>query len=203
MLSGQGSETQLAGSVLSRSSCSRRLRALPGSAPAEHVHPEVIEAMREVGVDLEGRVPRKVEQADAEWRRWSSRWPAATPALHSGKALHRLGPDRSARPAARRGETRPRRDRQADDRARRRARFGGRPEVGRRDAQNSSNPARAGDCTAAVLPSRLGSAANGFLRRARPTLRATLTGALRAVLLSRPTSFRPSGNRRSPERRFL
>jgi arsenate reductase len=38
-----------------------------GSNPAEHVHPEVIEAMRELGVDLSARVPRRLELADAEW----------------------------------------------------------------------------------------------------------------------------------------
>jgi arsenate reductase (thioredoxin) len=38
-----------------------------GSAPAGAVHPEVVEAMRELGVDLSGRVPRRVERADADW----------------------------------------------------------------------------------------------------------------------------------------
>jgi arsenate reductase len=38
-----------------------------GTAPAEHVHPEVVAAMRELGVDLEGRVPHELDQADAEW----------------------------------------------------------------------------------------------------------------------------------------
>ncbi len=38
-----------------------------GSRPAAHVHPEVVEAMRELGVDLVGRVPRPLERADAEW----------------------------------------------------------------------------------------------------------------------------------------
>ena len=38
-----------------------------GTAPAEHVHPEVVEVMREVGVDLAARVPRKLESSDAEW----------------------------------------------------------------------------------------------------------------------------------------
>ena len=38
-----------------------------GSDPAPHVHPEVVEAMREQGIDLEGRVPRKLELEDAEW----------------------------------------------------------------------------------------------------------------------------------------
>ena len=38
-----------------------------GSNPAEHVHPEVIATMRELGVDLSDRVPHKLELADAEW----------------------------------------------------------------------------------------------------------------------------------------
>ena len=38
-----------------------------GSAPAQHVHPGVIEVMRELGVDLSDRVPRRLERADAEW----------------------------------------------------------------------------------------------------------------------------------------
>jgi arsenate reductase len=31
-----------------------------GTHPAEHVHPEVVEAMREVGIDLSGAQPRKL-----------------------------------------------------------------------------------------------------------------------------------------------
>jgi len=38
-----------------------------GTEPAEHVHPEVVSALRELGIDLGGRVPRKLEVADAEW----------------------------------------------------------------------------------------------------------------------------------------
>ena len=38
-----------------------------GSNPAEHVHPEVVEAMREVDVDLADRVPHRLERTDAEW----------------------------------------------------------------------------------------------------------------------------------------
>jgi arsenate reductase len=38
-----------------------------GSAPADRVHPEVADVMRERGVDLSGRVPRRLERADAEW----------------------------------------------------------------------------------------------------------------------------------------
>jgi arsenate reductase (thioredoxin) len=38
-----------------------------GTAPAERVHPEVVEVMREVGVDLADRVPHRLDQSDVEW----------------------------------------------------------------------------------------------------------------------------------------
>ena len=38
-----------------------------GSAPAAHVHPEVVEVMREAGVDLADRVPHGLTIEDAEW----------------------------------------------------------------------------------------------------------------------------------------
>jgi arsenate reductase len=38
-----------------------------GTEPAEHIHPEVSEVMREVGIDLDGRTPRKLTQELAEW----------------------------------------------------------------------------------------------------------------------------------------
>lgn len=38
-----------------------------GSDPGARVHPGVVEAMREVGIDLADRVPRRLDDADAEW----------------------------------------------------------------------------------------------------------------------------------------
>jgi arsenate reductase (thioredoxin) len=38
-----------------------------GSNPAAHVHPEVVDVMRELGVDLADRIPHLLERADAEW----------------------------------------------------------------------------------------------------------------------------------------
>jgi len=38
-----------------------------GSSPAEHVHPEVVEVMRERGIDLSERVPRALDRSDVEW----------------------------------------------------------------------------------------------------------------------------------------
>ena len=38
-----------------------------GTRPAERVHPQVVEAMQELGIDLGGAVPSRLERADAEW----------------------------------------------------------------------------------------------------------------------------------------
>jgi protein-tyrosine-phosphatase len=38
-----------------------------GSRPEREVHPEVVEVMQELGVDLSERRPRRIEQDDAEW----------------------------------------------------------------------------------------------------------------------------------------
>ena len=38
-----------------------------GTEPGERVHPEVVEAMNELGIDLADRIPRKLSGADAEW----------------------------------------------------------------------------------------------------------------------------------------
>jgi arsenate reductase len=38
-----------------------------GTQPAERVHPEVVEAMQELGIDLSGRVPHALSRADVEW----------------------------------------------------------------------------------------------------------------------------------------
>src|ERR1700759_3985667 len=38
-----------------------------GTTPADRVHPEVVEVMREVGIDLADRVPHGLTEADARW----------------------------------------------------------------------------------------------------------------------------------------
>jgi len=35
--------------------------------PAGHVHPQVVEVMRELGIDLADRRPHRLDRADAEW----------------------------------------------------------------------------------------------------------------------------------------
>jgi arsenate reductase len=38
-----------------------------GSLPERELHPEVIAAMDELGIDLRGRSPKPIERADVEW----------------------------------------------------------------------------------------------------------------------------------------
>lgn len=38
-----------------------------GSRPEDELHPEVVEAMHELGLDLTGRTPRGIAQEDVEW----------------------------------------------------------------------------------------------------------------------------------------
>jgi arsenate reductase len=38
-----------------------------GSRPAGELHEAVVEALEEVGIDVSGRTPRGLEQADVEW----------------------------------------------------------------------------------------------------------------------------------------
>ena len=59
--------SQMAESLFNSAAGDRHEGRSAGTAPAEHVHPEVVQVMRELGIDLEARAPRKLEQADAEW----------------------------------------------------------------------------------------------------------------------------------------
>jgi len=43
------------------------LAASAGTTPADNVHPEVVKAMRELDIDLSGRVPQLLTQELAEW----------------------------------------------------------------------------------------------------------------------------------------
>ena len=38
-----------------------------GTTPGERVHPEVVEVMNELGIDLSDRTPHKLTTEDAEW----------------------------------------------------------------------------------------------------------------------------------------
>jgi arsenate reductase len=57
----------MAQALFERAADGRHEARSAGSRPGEHVHPEVVEVMREIGFDLSGRSPRGLEQSDAEW----------------------------------------------------------------------------------------------------------------------------------------
>jgi arsenate reductase (thioredoxin) len=59
--------SQMAAALFDRAAAGRHAASSAGTAPAERIHPEVIEAMAEVGIDLSARLPRRLQQADAEW----------------------------------------------------------------------------------------------------------------------------------------
>ncbi len=59
--------SQMSEALFARAAAGRHQARSAGTTPAEHLHPEVIEAMAELGIDLSARVPRRLEPADAEW----------------------------------------------------------------------------------------------------------------------------------------
>jgi arsenate reductase (thioredoxin) len=59
--------SQMAEALFSQAAGGRHEARSAGTAPAERVHPEVVTAMRELGAELDDRIPQRLEQADAEW----------------------------------------------------------------------------------------------------------------------------------------
>jgi arsenate reductase (thioredoxin) len=58
--------SQMSAALFERAAEDRHEASSAGTAPAERVHPEVVEAMRELGVNLAGRTPRKLTRELAE-----------------------------------------------------------------------------------------------------------------------------------------
>jgi arsenate reductase len=59
--------SQMSEALFSRTAAGRHEARSAGTTPGERVHPEVVEAMDELGIDLSGRQPRKLSREDAEW----------------------------------------------------------------------------------------------------------------------------------------
>jgi arsenate reductase len=59
--------SQIAQALFERTADGRHEARSAGSRPAERVHPEVVEAMGELGVDVAGRTPHRLERADLDW----------------------------------------------------------------------------------------------------------------------------------------
>ena len=58
--------SQMSQGLFERAAGGRHQAASAGTRPGERVHPQVVEAMREVGIELEGRRPQKLTQEVAE-----------------------------------------------------------------------------------------------------------------------------------------
>jgi len=59
--------SQMSEALFERAAAGHHEARSAGTTPGDRVHPEVIEAMRELGIDLSRRVPRKLSNSDAEW----------------------------------------------------------------------------------------------------------------------------------------
>jgi protein-tyrosine-phosphatase len=58
--------SQMSAALFERAGAGRHRALSAGTTPAEHVHPEVVEVMRELGIDLADRVPRRLTRELAE-----------------------------------------------------------------------------------------------------------------------------------------
>ena len=59
--------SQISEALFQRAAAGRHEARSAGTTPAARVHPEVVEAMAELGIDLAERRPRGLTRADAEW----------------------------------------------------------------------------------------------------------------------------------------
>ena len=58
--------SQMSAALFERAAGGRHEASSAGTTPADRVHPEVVQVMRELGVDVAGRVPRKLTRELAE-----------------------------------------------------------------------------------------------------------------------------------------
>jgi arsenate reductase len=59
--------SQMSEALFTRAADGRHEARSAGTTPGPAVHPEVVDVMREEGIDLAGREPKKLERTDAEW----------------------------------------------------------------------------------------------------------------------------------------
>ena len=59
--------SQMSEALFARAAGGRHEARSAGTTPGDRVHPEAVEAMGELGIDLADRTPRKLSRADAEW----------------------------------------------------------------------------------------------------------------------------------------
>jgi arsenate reductase len=59
--------SQMSQALFERAAQGRHEARSAGTTPAEHVHPEVVTVMGEIGIDLADRVPHGLTEDDARW----------------------------------------------------------------------------------------------------------------------------------------
>jgi arsenate reductase len=59
--------SQIAQALFERAAAGRHHARSAGSRPADHVHPEVVEVMRELGIDVGSHRPHRLDADDMEW----------------------------------------------------------------------------------------------------------------------------------------
>jgi arsenate reductase len=59
--------SQMSEALFTRLAGGRHEAQSAGTTPGEHVHPEVVSTMRELGIDLSDRTPRKLSLELAQW----------------------------------------------------------------------------------------------------------------------------------------
>jgi arsenate reductase len=59
--------SQISAALFERASGGRHEARSAGTTPADRVHPEVVEVMVELGIDLSSRQPKLLSTEDAEW----------------------------------------------------------------------------------------------------------------------------------------
>ncbi len=59
--------SQMSEALFTRAAEGRHEARSAGTTPAAQIHPEVVEVMAEIGIDLGDRRPHKLSQEDAEW----------------------------------------------------------------------------------------------------------------------------------------
>src|SRR4051795_7998160 len=59
--------SQMAQALFERAAGGRHCSRSAGTTPGERVHPEVVEVMNELGIDLADRKPKPLSTKDADW----------------------------------------------------------------------------------------------------------------------------------------
>ncbi|HET8639939.1 MAG TPA: heat-shock protein HtpX [Solirubrobacterales bacterium] len=59
--------SQMSQALFERAAAGRHRARSAGTTPGDHVHPQVVEVMKELGIDLSDRQPKLLSAGDAEW----------------------------------------------------------------------------------------------------------------------------------------